>query len=213
MDEKNKDILEQAQSIMDRLEETYKQQGLTMTIDRLEGQLLMINVERFAHGAPTAFMVKALGGTFRRYLPAIQQVGVNSFSSSVKSERDCEASSPSPLFTFSGLPEIDMSEVNAQEAVVALDNFAELIRRHNLSRFRVSWKGNSEMGSLLSRWVNAREDACVHPQGDHNNIFIVHIPSIDLTSQSDIHCGVNEVGEVLPARLMLTMPKMSEEKE
>ena len=63
MENDSRPLLEQAQNILDRLEVVFKEQGLNVAIDRLEGDRLFINLERTAKGMPVLFMVKAIGGT------------------------------------------------------------------------------------------------------------------------------------------------------
>ncbi|MDO5295972.1 MAG: hypothetical protein Q4F00_04890 [bacterium] len=208
MENDSRPLLEQAQNILDRLEVVFKEQGLNVAIDRLEGDRLFINLERTAKGMPVLFMVKAIGGTFRRYLPAIQNVEINSFTKTVEQPSDKETSQQ-PLFSFNGIPELDMSGINPQDAVLALDNFASLVRRHNLHKFRISWKDRVEAATILPRWVRSI-NACMHQQGDMTGKYIVHIPAIPLDESHDPHCGLTENGDVLPARIMITMPRQPE---
>ena len=201
-------ILEKAQNILDRLEVVFKDQGLKVAIDHCEESVLYVNIERFAKGMPVQFMVKAIGGTFRRYLPVIQNVEVNRFVRTIKQPSDAETAS-APLFSFHGIPELDMSGINPQDAVLALDNFAALVKRHNLHKFRVSWKDRVEAATILPRWVRSI-NACRHQQGDTAGKYIVHIPAVPLDASHDPHCGITENGDVLPARIMITMPRQPE---
>ena len=208
MDEDSRSLTEQIQSILDRLEVVFKEQGLTVAIDRLEGDTLFVNLERTAKGLPVQFMVKAIGGTFRRYLPAVQKVEINNFIRRIKQAGD-EEPQQQPLFSFNGIPELDMSGINPQDAVLALDNFASLVKRHNLHKFRIAWKDRVEAATILPRWVRSI-NACMHQQGDTIGKYIVHIPAVPLDNSHDPHCGLTEKGDVLPARIMITMPRQPE---
>ncbi|MBQ7568816.1 hypothetical protein IJT17_08435 [bacterium] len=201
-------LTEKAQSILDRLEKVFKEQGLTITISRLENSTLYLNIERWEKGLPVQFMAKAIGGTFRRYLPAIQQVEIDHFERKAV-QPDDEQTAPKPLFSFNGIPELDMNGISPNEAMLALDNFASLVRRHSLNRFRINWKDRVEAATVLPRWVRS-VNACMHQQGEAPGIYIVHIPAVPLDSTHDPLCGVNEAGDSLPARIMINMPRQPE---
>ena len=204
--------LEKAQTVLDRLQKTYADQGLRLSLDRLDGATLWLNVERFAEGAPTAFMIKALGGTYRRYVPEIKDVGITKFTTTLKERKQSAETAEKPMFQFKGLPELDLTTaVEPRQITLALENFSALVQRHQLHKFRVSWKNNRLAASILERWCQS-EDACCHQQDKNPSIYIVHVPAISLEGH-DFSCGLNEKGEVLPAGILLTMPLTSKDKE
>lgn len=204
MDNELQELTKKSQDILDRLKVVFDAEGLVVTIDHFEGDTLYINMERTAKGAPVIFMAKAIGGTFRRYLPAIQNVLINSFTNHLHGTQN-EPTEEKPLFSFNGLPELNMSGIDPRNAVLALDNFMALVKRHNLHKCRITWKDRVEAATILPRWVKSI-NACMHPQGDMAGKYIVHIPAVSLDENHDPHCGMKEEGDVLPARIMITMP-------
>ena len=204
MDNELQDLTKKSQDILDRLKVVFDAEGLIVAIDHIEGDTLHINMERTAKGAPVIFMAKAIGGTFRRYLPAIQNVLINNFKNSLPGAPE-ERTEEKPLFSFNGLPELNMSGIDPHNAVLALDNFMSLVKRHNLHKCRITWKDRVEAATILPRWVKSI-NACMHQQGDMAGKYIVHIPAVSLDANHDPHCGMKEEGDVLPARIMLTLP-------
>ena len=204
MEDNNKTLEEKSQAILDRLEVIFKQEGLEVKLSRLEDSTLFLDIKRVAKGAPVMFMVKAIGGTFRRYLPAVQEVRIENFEQAVGNEESA-SSDTKPLFTFNGLPELDMSGINPKDTVTVLDNFSALVQRHDLHKFRITWKDRVQAATVLPRWARS-VNACMHKQGSSDNKYIVHSPAVPLGPEHDPHCGMKEAGDVLPARIMITMP-------
>lgn len=204
------ETIAKAQHVLDRLQEVIAEQGLKITINRLEGEVVFLDVERYAKGAPTVFMIKAIGGTYRRYVPEIREAAVANFHSNINGA-DSEPQSTDvsnqdkPLFDFMGLPELDLTATtDNRQITLALENFSALVLRHNRHKFRVSWKNNRQAATIVQRWCQS-ENACCHKQDKNDDIYIVHIPAIALENH-DVHCGLNEKGDILPAGIMLTMP-------
>ena len=62
------------EEIVEKLRPTLRQEGLEVDFLGREGAIVNIRAKRVSPGVPVAFLVKAIAGTFRRYLPEIEDV-------------------------------------------------------------------------------------------------------------------------------------------
>ncbi|MCA9777469.1 MAG: hypothetical protein KC800_12150 [Candidatus Eremiobacteraeota bacterium] len=120
-----------APEIIDKLKPKLREEGLEVDFLGREGAIVNIRAKRVAPGVPVAFLVKAIAGTYRRYLPEIEDVCLAEYDPG-------EAIGTAPSETFEpvfqhkpvaaglhlqGLPVIDLSGLDRRQAVQALENF------------------------------------------------------------------------------------------
>lgn len=63
-----------AEEVIERLHPILRKEGLEVDFLSQEGSLVNIRARRVASGVPVAFLVKAIAGTYRRYLPGVKDV-------------------------------------------------------------------------------------------------------------------------------------------
>jgi hypothetical protein len=130
-----------APDIIDKLRPKLREEGLEVDFIDQTGSVVNIRAKRVAPGVPVAFLVKAIAGTYRRYLPEIEDVCLAEYDPG-----DSIGTAPSetfePVFNhrpvaaglgLRGVPVLDLSGLDRRQSIRALENF-----------FRV-WKEKSPM--------------------------------------------------------------------
>ena len=122
--------------IIDKLKPKLREEGLEVDFLGREGSIVNIRAKRVAPGVPVAFLVKAIAGTYRRYLPEIEDVCLAEYDPG-------EAIGTAPSDTFEpvfkhkpvaaglelqGLPVLDLSGLDRRQAVQAMENFFRVWR-------------------------------------------------------------------------------------
>ena len=120
-----------AEQIIDKLRPTLKQEGLEVDFLGQEGSVVNIRAQRVGPGVPVAFLVKAIAGTYKRYLPEIEDVCLTEYDAG-----DFAPTAPSetfePVFNhkpvsahlkLEGIPVLDLKGLNRKDAVLAIEGF------------------------------------------------------------------------------------------
>ncbi|MGM9998233.1 MAG: hypothetical protein ACI38Q_02375 [Candidatus Bruticola sp.] len=135
------------EEILNKLTKTFNNEGVRFTDFNFDKELNRLNVslERFAPGLPTAFLVKGLQGTLRRYLNPQAEVVLSSYrvlsetaqnqsqSSELLKSDLFKASSHSEASVFKGTPCLDLRGASARDAASGLENFIRIVERQNLT--------------------------------------------------------------------------------
>lgn len=120
-----------APEIIDKLRPKLREEGLEVDFLGQDGPIVNIRAKRVAPGVPVAFLVKAIAGTYRRYMPEVEDVCLAEYDPG-------EAIGTAPSETFEpvfkhkpvaaslevvGLPIVDLSGLDRRQSVQALENF------------------------------------------------------------------------------------------
>lgn len=123
-----------AEEIVEKLRPTLRQEGLEVEFLGREGALVNIRAKRVSPGVPVAFLVKAIAGTFRRYLPEIEDVCLAEYdpgegigtSPSKTFQAVLSHRPPVSSLILAGLPVADLSGLSRRDAVRALEGFVKM---------------------------------------------------------------------------------------
>lgn len=120
-----------APEIIDKLRPKLREEGLEVDFLSLDGAVVNIRAKRVAPGVPVAFLVKAIAGTYRRYLPEVEDVCLAEYDPG-----DQIPTAPSETFEpvfqhkpvaasleLMGLPVVDLAGLDRRQAIQALENF------------------------------------------------------------------------------------------
>jgi hypothetical protein len=123
-----------AEEIIDKLRPTLRQEGLEVDFLGHDGPVVNIRARRVGPGVPVAFLVKAIAGTYRRYLPEVKDVCLVEYDPGAGI-----ATSPSqtfePVFAhrppgqslgLEGLPVVDLKGLSRRDAIRAIEGFVRL---------------------------------------------------------------------------------------
>lgn len=120
-----------AQEIIEKLEPTLRHEGLEVELLGQEEAVVNIRARRIGPGVPVAFLVKAIAGTFRRYLPEVKDVclveydpgeGIGTAASPTFDQVFAHRPGSSPL-ALRGFPVLDLNDLDRRDAVRALEGF------------------------------------------------------------------------------------------
>lgn len=188
--------LERARDIVLRLKPVLDEQGLELEVTGADGGTVLLRGRRVRRGAPIAFMVKAVEGTFRRYLADFQDVRLEAFEE-LPQAPEPPAAGPG----FQGLPGIDLSGADRAEAARALETFAVLARRRSVPRFKIHGLGEDAALRAAQKWrdLYAADLRSVHPDEGSSDRWIVHLDD----ECQDPACCAGAQEEILPARVLL----------
>lgn len=188
--------LERARDIVLRLKPVLEEQGLELEVTGADGGTVILRGRRVRRGAPIAFMVKAVEGTFRRYLADFQGVRLEAFEE-LPQAPEPPAAGPG----FQGLPGVDLSGADRAEAARALETFAVLARRRSVPRFKILGLGEDAALRAAQKWrdLYAADLRSVHPEESSPDSWIVHLDA----ACHDPACSAGQAEEILPARVLL----------
>lgn len=164
------------EEIFNKLEQTFSNEGIRLVSFRLDepSQRVYISLERFAPGLPTAFLVKGLQGTFRRYLDRQIEVILEHYEvlsetaqalskSSKQLKQDLlKGVAPSPALAFKGTPCLDMRGASASEAASSLETFINIIKRQELKDC-LFYLDNQNSRRVVRQWaaINGAHLSCL----------------------------------------------------
>ena len=120
-----------ALEIIEKLRPKLRAEGLEVDFVNQDGAIVNIRAKRVAPGVPVAFLVKAIAGTYRRYLPEIEDVCLTEYDPG-ESIGTAPSETFQPVFqhkpvaaglTVLGLPVLDLSGLDRRQAIQALESF------------------------------------------------------------------------------------------
>lgn len=122
------------EEILDKLRPTLRHEGFEVDYLGREGAVVNIRAKRVAPGVPVAFLVKAVAGTYRRYLPEIEDVCLLEYdpgegigiSASDTFEPVLSHRHPSSSLILAGLPVVDLEGLSRRDAVRSLESFVKM---------------------------------------------------------------------------------------
>lgn len=197
-----------AKEIIEKLRPTLRQEGLEIDFMGLEGSVVNLRAKRVAPGVPVAFLIKAIAGTFKRYLPEVEDVCLTEYDpgdsiATAPSETFAPVFSHKPpvaSFPLNGLPVVDLGGLNRKEAILAIEGFVKIWGPRSPA---LALQGLSEdaPGRAARKWADVyREDYHELITDDDNRWEIALASGLNdeiqrLKSQGD---------EVMPGRIFLT---------
>ena len=120
-----------ALEIIEKLRPKLRAEGLEVDFVNQDGAIVNIRAKRVAPGVPVAFLVKAIAGTYRRYLPEIEDVCLTEYDPG-ESIGTAPSETFQPVFQHKpvaaglavlGLPVLDLSGLDRRQAIQALESF------------------------------------------------------------------------------------------
>jgi hypothetical protein len=115
--------------VIDKLYPTLLQEGLEVDFLSQEGSLVNIRARRVGAGVPVAFLVKAIAGTYRRYLPDVKDVCLAEYDPGVDIpiapsetfEVVFKHSAAVHALLLGGLPVVDLAGLGRRDAIQAIE--------------------------------------------------------------------------------------------
>ena len=177
-----------------------------------------IRLERFAPGLPTAFMVKGLQGTFRRYYDPDTDVileeykvlsqaeGAKPASSAVKEDFERAWKAHTGRAVFKAVPGIDLSGASAQLSACAWENFTAMLKRQD-EKFAVVSLDNDPSRRVLRQWSSINS-AYLHRFARSENLWALHLDVLtpdtpEAAVEHESKCLVPAEVDMLPARILV----------
>lgn len=201
------------EEIFKKLEETFGNEGVRLESFRLDdsSKRVYVSLKRFAPGLPTAFLVKGLQGTFRRYLDrqtevilehyeVLPEAAEASSKSSEQLKQDLlKGASHSPALAFREIPCLDMRGASAKEAVSALEVFINMVTRQNLKVCRF-YLDDQNSRRVVRQWaaINGAKLSCLSKKDGLWSLQLEPSSENELAEQKEL-----SKQEVLPYRVLL----------
>ena len=115
--------------VIDKLYPTLLKEGLEVDFLSQEGSLVNIRARRVAPGVPVAFLVKAIAGTYRRYLPDVKDVCLAEYdpgtdipiAPSETFEVVFKHSAAIQALLLGGLPVVDLAGLGRRDSIKAIE--------------------------------------------------------------------------------------------
>ncbi len=174
-------LLNRSQQILDKLEATFQSEGLEFELIGVEGETLNLRGRRVAPGVPAAFMVRAISGTFRRYLPDIQDVclleydpgpeGMKTTQSSPDFERVLRHAPPTAHLALKGIPALELHGLDRRQSVRALEAFVKLWK-DKVPYVRVYGREEDAPRRAVEKWANFNEKRLEADAPDRWTVYI-----------------------------------------
>ena len=195
-----------ALEIIEKLQPKLEEEGLEVEYLGTEEGIVNIRAKRISPGVPVAFLLKAIAGTFRRYMPEVTDVCLSEYdpgeqiptAPSATFDPVFQHKPVSPALSLRGVPVVDLHGLDRRQAVKALESF-----------FKV-WKSKSPVLGVLGvqqdpvmraveKWGSVyREDfrELARTSDERWNIYLSEPEQAEsLLSQGD---------EVMPGKIFLT---------
>lgn len=121
----------QPEEIIDKLRPMLLQQGMEIDYLGLEGAMVNVRAKRVSPGPPVAFLLKGIAGTFRRYMPEVEDVCLVEYDpgngiTTTKTEMFEPVFNHRPTavsIPLAGLPVVDLKGLSRRDAVRAIEGF------------------------------------------------------------------------------------------
>lgn len=131
--DKVSDLKKESLAILKKLEPAAKLEGLKVLFAGIEENTLHLKVHRIGEGIPVAFFIKALEGTFRKYLPQLSGIALveyqkNGFEAKQSQEFQKVYLHQPPRVKIQpkGLPSTDVSTLNQAQTVQIFETLSHM---------------------------------------------------------------------------------------
>ncbi len=203
------------QEILARLGPAAEQEGIAMEFASVgEDDFVEVKARRIATGAPVAFLIKAVEGTFRRYYPEVPGIRLVEYDPGPKTLRSQKAARiedtgfaslarhkapalPGPK----GIPAIDLHGLDRKEAIRVLENFVDLWGPRDVDRVKVIGLTEDAPGRAVKKWLMVYADwvQSQHPDNGDPDVLVMHLKTV---CSNDACCAGEEV-ERMPGKILL----------
>jgi hypothetical protein len=203
-----------APEIIDKLRPKLREEGLEVDFLGREGPVVNIRAKRVAPGVPVAFLVKAIAGTYRRYLPEVEDVCLAEYDPG-ESIGTAPSETFEPVFQHKpvaaslglvGLPVIDLSGLDRRQAVQALESFYKVWSKKSPI---VGVEGLTEDAPLraMKKWASVYRDDYSETQvvSDQRWNIIVSANSEDAVKDM-----LSKDDECMPGKIFILLAEDSE---
>lgn len=118
-----------SREVIDKLRPTLIKEGVEVDFLSREGALVNIRARRVGPGVPVAFLVKAIAGTYRRYVPGVEDVCLAEYDAG-EDVPIAPSETFEPVFKHSatvhalllrGTPVVDLSGLGRRDAIRAIE--------------------------------------------------------------------------------------------
>jgi len=171
-----------------------------------EGSVVNIRAKRVAPGVPVAFLVKAIAGTYRRYMPEIEDVCLAEYdpgesigtAPSETFEPVFQHKPVAPALPAEGIPVVNLAGLNRRDAVRALEN-AFAVWKDKSPLLGVTGLEEDAPGRAAAKWASVYEQDYEELEKPTPNrwTIVIRNDSEELQSMRD------KPDEVMPGKIFL----------
>lgn len=202
--------------ILEKLRPATEQEGLEVEFLGISGNTLELKARRRQPGAPTAFVIKAIEGTFRRYLPEIAAVRLVDYEPGTPAKAPpAQETGFAPLFRPGpkapmpaprGIPGVDLHGLDRADAVRALEAFMD-VWGPRVDRVKLVGLEEDAPRRAAEKYLHVYADNVKsrHPEPGRPGVLILHLA--DPCHNETCSRGMEE--EVMPGRILLTRASSS----
>ncbi|MEW6283841.1 MAG: Smr/MutS family protein [Candidatus Eremiobacterota bacterium] len=212
---------DQVLEILERLQPATQHEGLQVELRQVVDDVVELTARRTRPGAPAAFVIKAIEGTFRRYYPEVAGVRLVDYDPGPESAREtarAEDTSFAPLFRHGtpapypaprGIPGVDLHGLNRADSVRALEAFVDLWGPRGVSPVKVAGLEEDAPRRAAQKWLHVYRDnyRARHPDEGRPGVLVLHLGE----SCEDPACCRERDEELIPGRILLTRPSLDAE--
>lgn len=196
------------EEIIEKLRPTLQQEGLEVDFLGCEQAVVNIRARRVGPGVPVAFLIKAVAGTFKRYLPEIEDVCLVEYDPGEGIETK-PSDTFAPVFAhrppanglpLAGLPVADLSGLSRRDAVRAIEGFFKIWK---LRAPLLALQGLEEDAArrAAAKWAEVYRD-------DYRELVEISPDRWEIFPGEDNPAAVSALrsrgDEVMPGRIFLT---------
>lgn len=154
-----------APEIIEKLQPKLREEGLEVEFIDRDGAVVNIRARRIAPGVPVAFLVKAIAGTYRRYLPEVEDVCLAEYDSggeigTAPSETFEPVFQHQPVASSigtTGLPVVVLNGLDRRQAIQAIENFYQMWSP-KCPVLGVEGASEDAPGRALEKWAHVYSD-------------------------------------------------------
>ena len=204
------------EEILQKLEKTFSGEGIRVVSFHLNEPLHQahVSLERFAPGLPTAFLLKGLQGTFRRYFHPQTEVILEEYKVLPEASQTASQSSEqlkndfikgathSPALAFKGIPCLDMRGASAKESASSLESFIHIIERQGLKTCLL-YLDDQDSRRVAKQWA-AINEANLHCISEATSLWRLQLEG---AAESDYKQFEISQPEILPYKILLLESK------
>lgn len=202
------------EEILQKLRPAAEHEGLDLELAGVAPDgAVELRARRVAAGAPVAFLIKAVEGTFRRYYPEVAAVRLVEYDpgpSEVRSQSTrledtgfapLARHKPPPLPTPRGIPAVDLGGLDRKHAVRALEHFVDLWGPRELDRLKVIGLSQDAPGRAVKKWLHVYGDRVQssHLDEDNPDVLVLHLQQ----ACQDAACSHGLEVERMPGKILL----------
>lgn len=201
--------------ILGKLSPAAEKEGIELEFSGLgEDEVVEVRARRVATGAPVAFLIKAVEGTFRRYYPEVPGIRLIEYDPGPKTLRSQKArpiedtgfaslarhkapALPPPK----GIPAIDLHGLDRKQAIRVLENFVDLWGPRDVDRVKVIGLTEDAPGRAIKKWLMVYPDwvQSKHLDNGDPDVLVIHLKQ----ACSNDACSAGDEVERMPGKILM----------